>query len=120
MVSEYIRSGKILFPEGGVDELMKQILDFGLTRHDDLVDSFTTLIIGIMQEPPSTFNISPENWSKIRSDMYHAFWNRDSGGGSEDWADREDRLSRRSGGGMGPGVSSSIELGPDGQMHKRY
>jgi len=120
MVSEYIRSGKILFPEDGVDELMKQILDFGLTRHDDLVDSFTTLILGIMQEPPSTFNISPENWSKIRKEMYHAFWNRDSGGGSEDWADREDRLSRRSGGGMGPGVSSSIELGPDGQMHRRY
>lgn len=120
LISTYIRSGQVMFPEKGVDELMKQTLDFGLTRHDDLVDALTTLILGIMQSPPDTFNISPENWSKLRKDMYHAFWNRDSSSGM-DWADREDQdMFSRRGGGMGPGSSSSIEFGADGLPRRRY
>jgi len=90
MVSEYVRSGQIVFPESGVDELMKQILDFGLTGHNDLVDAFTTLIIGIMQQPPSTFNIGPEEMQKFREDLYKSMFDN-HGNGGEDWADREDR-----------------------------
>ncbi len=55
IVSEYIRSGKIIFPEKGANALMMQILDFGVESHDDLVDAFTTLILGIMNNPPVQF-----------------------------------------------------------------
>ena len=103
LVSEYIRSGEIVFPENGTDELMKQILNFGLTKHDDLVDAFTTLILGIMKEPPSTCNISFESMQKIRSDMYKAIYHRGNGGS----------------GGMGSGSSHSIEF-RDGGIYRRY
>lgn len=60
MTTHYIHSGKILFPENGADELIKQILDFGAQKHDDLVDAFTVLILKIMEkdsesEPNITF-----------------------------------------------------------------
>ncbi len=120
LVSEYIRSGQVVFPDSGVDELMKQILDFGLTRHDDLVDAFTALIIGIMQNPPDTFNISPEDLRQMGRAMYRAMYDRVSSS-SEDWAVREDReMFSRRGGGMGPGSSSSVEFGPDGLPRRRY
>jgi len=44
-----------------------------------------------MQEPPSTFNISPEDMQKFRKAMYDGIYNRGSSYGSEDWAVREDR-----------------------------
>lgn len=76
LVSDWIRSGKVLFPEHGAEQLMKQILDFSLTGHDDLVDAFTTLILGIMQEPPSTFNISSEDMAQLRGDLYKFIYHR--------------------------------------------
>ena len=53
MVSKYIEEGRILFPAIGAEELLKQMLSFGLQKHDDLVDAFTTLIQGIEEKPPS-------------------------------------------------------------------
>jgi predicted phage terminase large subunit-like protein len=50
MVSSYIQSGKVLFPEKGAEELITQLLNFGFTEHDDLVDAFTTLIMKIINE----------------------------------------------------------------------
>jgi len=122
MVSEYVRSGKIEFPEKGADELIDQILDFGVAANDDLVDAFTTLIAGIVQSPPSTFNMSPEEMQQLRKDMYSAFYSRGSIYGGEDWAEREDReifgrLNRHP---WGPGRGSSIEFGSDGLPHRRY
>lgn len=100
MVSEYIRSGKILFPETGAEELLNQILNFGLTEHDDLCDAFTTMITGIMNNPPDTF-IGPIT---IRVNRLYPRISPDGG---------------RSGG-MGPGHSSSIEFGSDGLPRWRY
>ncbi|MCX6810504.1 MAG: phage terminase large subunit [Candidatus Berkelbacteria bacterium] len=76
MISEYIRSGKVVFPEKGCEQLLHQILDFGLTGHDDLCDALTTLISGIINDPPSTCNISYESMQKFRSDMYKVIYQR--------------------------------------------
>jgi predicted phage terminase large subunit-like protein len=100
MVSEYIRSGQILFPEKGAEELLNQILNHGLTEHDDLCDSFTTLITGIMNNPPDTFN------GPINIRVRHLYPRISPGGGC--------------GGGMGPGHSSSIQFGSDGIPRLRY
>lgn len=40
-VSSLVQNGKILFPKEGAEELIQQILGFGVERHDDLVDAFS-------------------------------------------------------------------------------
>ncbi|MSU45314.1 MAG: hypothetical protein EXS47_01660 [Candidatus Zambryskibacteria bacterium] len=42
-VSAMIQSGKIKFPRFGVEELIRQIVGFGVERHDDLVDAFSII-----------------------------------------------------------------------------
>lgn len=42
-LAHMISSGTILFPRKGAEELIRQILGFGVERHDDLVDAFTIL-----------------------------------------------------------------------------
>lgn len=40
-IGNLIQTGKIVFPKKGAEELIGQILGFGVERHDDLVDAFT-------------------------------------------------------------------------------
>lgn len=54
VASHYIKTGQILFPEKGAEELINQILYFGTERYDDLVDAFTILtyyFIEILRKP---------------------------------------------------------------------
>lgn len=48
MVAHMIRSGKILFPGQGVEELIDQIVYFPNVKHDDLLDAFTMLVLQVM------------------------------------------------------------------------
>lgn len=41
LTSSWIQNGKVLFPDHGSDELIGQIIHFGVEPHDDLVDAFT-------------------------------------------------------------------------------
>jgi len=50
LTTEAIRSGQILFPEKGAEELIEQLLNFGSERYDDLVDAFTVLVQKILEE----------------------------------------------------------------------
>lgn len=43
----FIQSGQVRFPRKGCEDLLAQILGFGVEEHDDLVDGLTTLILGI-------------------------------------------------------------------------
>jgi len=49
LTSSLIQKGNILFPEKGCEELLVQILNFGIERHDDLADAFSILIQKIME-----------------------------------------------------------------------
>lgn len=51
MTSELIQRGRILFPLTGSEPLIKQILNLGLEKHDDLVDAFTILVLGLLENP---------------------------------------------------------------------
>ncbi|MFH1667814.1 MAG: hypothetical protein ABH884_02205, partial [Candidatus Komeilibacteria bacterium] len=39
-----MKSGQILFPRHGVEDLITQLVGFGVEKHDDLVDAFTMLV----------------------------------------------------------------------------
>lgn len=54
LVSHLFERGQILFPERGCEKLIQQILNFGLERHDDLVDALTMLISHAMQVKESS------------------------------------------------------------------
>lgn len=45
LVSTVVKSGQVLFPEKGVEELIPQLTGFGTERHDDLADAFS-LVVG--------------------------------------------------------------------------
>ncbi|MDD4027288.1 MAG: hypothetical protein PHO75_03835 [Candidatus Shapirobacteria bacterium] len=44
LTSGYIETGKILFPRHGAEELIDQIVNFGVEKHDDLADAFSLVI----------------------------------------------------------------------------
>lgn len=60
LTTHLIQSGKILFPKKGSESLIRQLVDFGVEKHDDLADAFTILIQEVMKDshqPPM-----PEVW----------------------------------------------------------
>jgi predicted phage terminase large subunit-like protein len=50
MVSFLVESGKVLFPEKGAEELIRNLTGFGTEKHDDLVDAFSILLSQILEE----------------------------------------------------------------------
>lgn len=45
MIANYIKSGKIVFNKTGCEELITQLVGFGVEKYDDLVDALTCAII---------------------------------------------------------------------------
>ncbi len=50
MTSHWIKEGNIIFPKEGCEELIMQLLGFGIERYDDLVDAFTLGVNKLMDE----------------------------------------------------------------------
>ena len=66
-ISAMIQSGKIKFPRHGAEALIRQIVGFGVERHDDLVDAFTLLAHHAIQfdhEAPQflVIDLTPNRW----------------------------------------------------------
>jgi predicted phage terminase large subunit-like protein len=57
LTANLIKSGKILFPKEGAEELIEQIVHFGVEKHDDLADAFSIVILHILDNPPKWFGI---------------------------------------------------------------
>lgn len=55
MATPYIRQGKVLFPQHGAENLISQIVNFGIEKHDDLVDAFTIIILKILESDRPTY-----------------------------------------------------------------
>ncbi len=51
LTAPMIQSGKILFPRKGAEELIDQIVNFGVEKHDDLADAFSNVIISLSDDP---------------------------------------------------------------------
>ncbi len=63
ITGELLRSGKVLFPDTGCEELISQIVNFGSERHDDLADAFSMLIAQVMALEAD--NSSFYNWMEF-------------------------------------------------------
>ncbi len=50
MAAYYVQSGRVWFPENGVDDLASQLVNFGQQTHDDLADAFSQLVIHAAQQ----------------------------------------------------------------------
>lgn len=46
----FVQNGTVLFPRRGAEDLITQLLGFGVEDHDDLVDAFVYLILGLTQQ----------------------------------------------------------------------
>ncbi len=59
VTTSYLKAGKILFPKYGAIDLINQLVNFGIEKHDDLVDAFSILISEVIKrdrptsEPPN-------------------------------------------------------------------
>lgn len=49
-VATFIQNGTVVFPQSGCEDLIAQLVGFGVEDHDDLVDAFVYLILGLSQE----------------------------------------------------------------------
>ena len=56
-VSSYIKTGMVLFPEKGCEELITQLLGFGIEAHDDMVDALVYVIDGLLNEKQHVFGV---------------------------------------------------------------
>lgn len=46
--SEYIFSGKVIFPTHGAEDLIQQLVGFGVEKHDDLADAFAFVVLKVI------------------------------------------------------------------------
>jgi hypothetical protein len=58
LTTHLIQTGRILFPRHGAEELINQIVNFGVEKHDDLADAFSILILNCIEEPQVTPRIT--------------------------------------------------------------
>lgn len=57
IAADLVKSGQVQFPKHGLEELVGQIISFGVERYDDLVDAFTTLILRAIENNPKNSSI---------------------------------------------------------------
>jgi len=48
--SEYIFSGKVVFPRVGAEKLISQLVHFGVEKHDDLADAFSFVALKVIDK----------------------------------------------------------------------
>lgn len=79
-VTYMIRSGKVLFPKKGTEELIQQLVYFGVEKHDDLVDAFTIVLHKAIEEdrpPVKVYSRDVYNMFRYGSDYKPSYWNGD-------------------------------------------
>lgn len=54
LTANLIKSGKVLFPRQGAEQLIQQIVHFGVEKHDDLADAFVNVVRSLTEKPPWT------------------------------------------------------------------
>jgi predicted phage terminase large subunit-like protein len=64
-VSSLVQSGKVLFPEHGAEDLIRQLTGFGVEKHDDLADAFSILLSEIAGEDNRSKSFAVENPFKL-------------------------------------------------------
>jgi len=50
LISNLIKDSKVLFPREGAENLINQVVNFGIEKHDDLVDALTLLVSEVIKD----------------------------------------------------------------------
>jgi len=76
LTSHAVQSGQVLFPRQGAEDLINQLVNFGIEKYDDLADAFSLLIIKALEEKLNSFGIywigndgSMTGWDSIRGNL---------------------------------------------------
>lgn len=79
LTSHAVQSGQVLFPKKGAEDLINQLTNFGIEKHDDLADAFSLLIIKALEEKIRSFGIcfigndgSLSGWDSLRGDFHES------------------------------------------------
>ncbi len=71
-----VQSGKVFFPRQGAEELIDQLVNFGIEKHDDLADAFSMLVIKSFETKLNNFGIywigrdgSISGWDTLHGDI---------------------------------------------------
>jgi phage terminase large subunit-like protein len=70
LASKFVFNGNVLFPRQGAEELIRQLIGFGLERHDDLADAFSMLVLKTVELRPNRINRA-----SVEAKMSRAFCN---------------------------------------------
>lgn len=46
----WVKNGRVLFPKTGAEKLIENLLGFGIEEHDDLTDSFSHVVLGMVKK----------------------------------------------------------------------
>lgn len=67
VTADLIKSGQVLFPRAGAEDLIHQLIYFGVERYDDLTDALTTLVAKAIEHNPKhrDFGVLSGNLRKI-------------------------------------------------------
>ncbi len=57
LTAHHIKTGKVLFPRKGAEQLIQQLVHFGVEKYDDLADAFANLVLHSFIEKPK-----PTRW----------------------------------------------------------
>jgi predicted phage terminase large subunit-like protein len=57
LTANMIKTGRVLFPKEGAEQLIQQIVHFGVEKHDDLADAFANLVHSVSESPPNPVRI---------------------------------------------------------------
>jgi len=57
LTAHHIKTGKVLFPRKGAEQLIQQLVHFGVEKYDDLADAFAHLVLHSFVEKPK-----PTRW----------------------------------------------------------
>ena len=76
LTSHAVQSGQVVFPRQGAEDLINQLVNFGIERYDDLADAFSLLIIKALEEKFPSMGIcwfgrdgSYGGWDNVRGDF---------------------------------------------------
>lgn len=85
MIADKIQRGIILFPKKGAEQLISQLVGFGVEKHDDLVDALTTAVLQFAIAEKDTSYIRVGTWEDAgirnpfkpaRTSRGSSYWNR--------------------------------------------
>jgi hypothetical protein len=76
LTSHAVQSGQVVFPRQGAEDLINQLTNFGIEKHDDLADAFSLLVLKALEEKMQSFGIcfigndgSLSGWDNIRGEI---------------------------------------------------